>query len=59
MTAAQSKDVADARKAIANLSDPNWLAEWWPLATTAEVRAAIADEQATIDQAGEAPHARL
>lgn len=53
MTAAQSKEVSDARKAIANLSDPNWIAEWWPLATAAQVRAAIAEEQATIDQAGE------
>lgn len=47
-----SKDVADASKAIANLSDLNWLAKWWPLATAAQVRAAITDEQATIDAAG-------
>lgn len=52
MTAAQSKDVSDARRAIANLTNPDWLAEWWPLATASQVRAAIADEQATIDQAG-------
>ena len=57
MTAAQSKDVSAARKAIANLTNPDWLAEWWPLATAAQVRAAIADEQATIDTAGEASNA--
>lgn len=52
-----SKDVAYACKAIANLSDPNWLAEWWPLATAVQLRAAIAAEQATIDTAGEASNA--
>lgn len=46
------KEVADARRAIANLSNPDWLAEYWPLGTAAQIKAAIADEQAMIDTAG-------
>ncbi len=47
-----SQEVAAARRAIANLSDPKWIAEYWPLGTSAQIQAAIADEQATIDAAG-------